>query len=214
MEIGASLLEPVGVAMMGSALKTLFCGGLGGKQDSAARMHALARENIRLMHEGYGQPTAVRLVGNGGIVESVEQNYGTARKCRNDGFLHDLSTRRLVDEQLGLIGHGGILRVEHNRAQRLADGGTARLAQAQNLAPHFPQAFRQKRDMRCFAGAITAFEGDEDARSDGRILRSSHSLFQSVERVNVPAQRVDADENGEIRDDDFSQSLSTQVIIR
>ena len=105
MEIGACLLKPVGISVMGSSFKPFFSGSFGGEQDGATGMHPLTGEHIGLVHKRYGKTATIRLIGNRRIIEPVEQDNRPSRKRRNDSLFYDLSTSGFVDEQLGLIGH-------------------------------------------------------------------------------------------------------------
>ena len=71
-------------------------------------------------------------------------------------------------EQLGLVGHAAVRRVQHHGAQLLAHLGAAGLAQAQHLAAVRSQRLGQKADMRRLAGALAALERDEDAEQGDR----------------------------------------------
>ena len=91
MEIGACLLKPVGISVMGSSFKPFFSGSFGGEQDVATGMHPLAGEHIGLVHKRYGKTATIRLIGNRRIIEPVEQDNRPSRKRRNDSLFSDVS---------------------------------------------------------------------------------------------------------------------------
>ena len=75
--------------------------------------------------------------------------------------MHQLGTRRLVEQQLAGVAHRCIGGIEQQSTDLFADGGTARLAQAHNLvASEFERAGKQAR-LRGLAGTVDALERDK-----------------------------------------------------
>ena len=102
-----------------------------------------------------------RLVASRGIVEAIAQDHLTGREGGRDDLVHQLSARRLVEQQLAGVAHRRIGGVEQQSADRFADGGAARLAQAHNLvASELKRAGKQAR-LRRLAGTVDALERDK-----------------------------------------------------
>ena len=102
-----------------------------------------------------------RLVAGRGIVKAIAQDHLTDSKGGHDDLVHQLSARRLVEQQLAGVAHRRVGGVEQQSTDLFADGGTARLAQAHNLvASEFERAGKQAR-LRGLAGAIDALERDK-----------------------------------------------------
>ena len=101
------------------------------------------------------------LVAGRGIVEAVAQDHLAGREGGSYDLVHQLSARRLVEQQLAGVAHRRIGGVEQQSADLFADGGAARLAQAHNLvASEFERAGKQTR-LRGLAGTIDALERDK-----------------------------------------------------
>ena len=101
------------------------------------------------------------LVAGRGIVEAIAQDHLAGRKGGRDDLVHQLGTRRLVEQQLAGIAHRRVGGVEQQSANLFADGGAARLAQAHNLvASEFERAGKQAR-LRGLAGTVDALERDK-----------------------------------------------------
>lgn len=162
-EVEPRQLHAVGVAVVRGALESDGGRGVRFQQHRPVGPDVLAGEFVRTAHEVAGQPAAVRLVGDGGIVEAVAQDHGPAFERRFDDLEHDLRAGRLVDEQLRFRSHRRMPRIEHHFAQFFADVGAARLAQAHHFPALLAQRFGQEVYMRCLSGPVTTFEGDENA---------------------------------------------------
>ena len=163
MELLARLLEAVGASPMRRAHEAHVRLAARGHEDGAVGMHALAGELVHAVDEHARQAPPVGLVGHRRIGETVAQHHGPSRQRGRDDLRHQLRAGGLVDEQLGLVGHAAVRRVQHHGAQLLAHLGAAGLAQAQHLAAVRSQRLGQKADMRRLAGALAALERDEDA---------------------------------------------------
>ena len=69
-----------------------------------------------------------RLVAGGGVVKTVADDHRARGERGFDDLMHELGTGRLVEQKLAGIAHLGVGGIEQEGANRLGDGGAARLA--------------------------------------------------------------------------------------
>ena len=102
-----------------------------------------------------------RLVAGRGIVEAIAQDHLTGSEGGSYDLVHQLGACGLVEQQLAGVTHRRVGGVEQQSTDLLADGGTARLAQAHNLvASELERAGKQAR-LRGLAGTVDALERDK-----------------------------------------------------
>ena len=99
----------------------------------------------------------------GGIVEAVADHNGPASKRRLNDLPHELRAASLVEQQLTLVCHLRICRIQHEGTNLLGDGGATRLAQGNNLVAPGAQALYQQQRLRRLARAVRTLKGNEHA---------------------------------------------------
>ena len=124
-------LEPVRSAPGGTG-EGVF--GVHVQHQREVRRDAAAAQDVCLADDPGVQGATRGLVGVGGVVESVAQHHGAAGERGLDDLTDQLGAGRLKEKELALGGHLGVVRIKHERADLLAYGRAARLAQAHDLA--------------------------------------------------------------------------------
>ena len=136
------------------------------------------------MHESRAKPASRRLIGVRGVKEAVAHDHGPAHEGRLDDLAHELCARRLVEEQLALIGHLGIGGVEQDGPDLLGDGRAARLAQRHHLAPRGLEGGNEPRHLRGLTGTVHALKRDERTAPACR-LPHTHAYLNPPQTVRT-----------------------------
>ena len=160
LERGALALHAVGPFAHGAAERLA---GLQVEQQGSVGGQAAAGDGVDRAHRVAAEAPREALVGVGRVEEAVADDDGPAVEGRAHDLCDELGARRLEEEQLAGRVHRLGLGVEQERADALAQGGAAGLAQADHLVPRRAQGVAQKRALGGLARAVDPLERHEHA---------------------------------------------------
>ena len=140
-------------------------GGIDVEHERAVGAQATGGRAVELGDAREIDAARVALVGGRGVVEAVAQDDLAGRERRSDDLVDELGSARLVEQDLRRDAQLRVVGVEQDAAHRLADDGTARLAQHAHGQSGGLELLGEEPDLRRLAGALTALEGDEGARA-------------------------------------------------
>ena len=108
------------------------------------------------------QSAADALVDQGGIGEAVREHDFAAVQRGQNPLVHVLRARGEIEQDLGGRAQFLVGRIQQNPPDFLAIGGPPGSTVSSNGAAQGTQPFRQAVHLGGLAGAVHAFEGDED----------------------------------------------------
>ena len=180
--VGACLLDVAGVAAAGA----LEGGGEGREEEEGEVGLDVVADGAVHGEDAVGAEVAAgALVGLGAVGVAIAEDDGSVGEGGEDDLVEGLGA---VGEHEGHLGFGGDVAesgfaagVEQDGADAVAEGRTAGLAECDDGVAVGFECGREELELRGFAGAVEAFEGDEKASVQGGdgCLAHDASLLQS-----------------------------------
>ncbi len=154
---GSLLLETVQRAARITAFKRCL-GDV--EDDRQIGLKALSRDAVEFAAEFLAEVSGMSLIGEGGQCVALTNDNPPGLKGRTDKFHRVLRSSRLVEQEFG-EGVDLVLRVEHQRADRLGERGSAGLTRVDGLESVLGERLNEQSSLGGLAGFVGAFENDE-----------------------------------------------------
>ena len=132
-------------------------------EDGGGGAEALAGDAVEIEDDGGVEAAAAALVDEGGVGEAVAEDDAAGVERGADDFVDVLGAAGEVEEEFGARLDGGTGGVEQDAADLAADFGAAGFDGFDDFAAVFAEILGEQAELRGFAAAVYAFEGEEVA---------------------------------------------------
>ena len=112
------------------------------------------------------ESTGIALIGKRAPRKAIRNHNVPCIKCRLDDFVNHLSASRIVQQELGIVGHDTLeRRVQKQFANTLRNFRATGFAQSHDLVTLRFECRNQQVNLRRLAGTVNAFEAEKILRS-------------------------------------------------